>query len=216
MLAKNAQARGGQGAAQRGGALLAGLMFCRRCGRRMGVSYSGGCRSPTARYRCDAANMRHGAPKCISFSSFDVDAQVARQPIAIAQPGAVESAYRAWTNDGDGEDRALQALELQAEQARFEALRRTSIQRGRSGQSHRRSRARTEMECCARGGKLARDARRRPTGSAGSFIHACARAERLPISGARPRARVERGHNERCGKEAHRTRGHRTDLVRRR
>jgi DNA invertase Pin-like site-specific DNA recombinase len=121
MLAKNAQARGGHGAAQRGNALLAGLVFCRRCGGRMGVAYSG--TSPYGRYRCDAANMRSGAPKCISFSALDVDEQVARQLIAVVQPGAIEAARVAWEHDAAGHDRTLEALELQAEQARFEASR---------------------------------------------------------------------------------------------
>ena len=121
MLTKNAQARSGHGAARRGCALLAGLMFCRRCGLRMGVSYSGS--SPYGRYRCDAANMRHGATKCISFSTLDVDEHVARQLIAVVQPGAIEAARVAWEHDAAGNNRALEALELRAEQARFEASR---------------------------------------------------------------------------------------------
>lgn len=121
MLAKNAQARGGQGVARRGGALLAGLVFCRRCGHRMGVSYSG--TSPYGRYRCDAANMRHGAPKCISFGALDVDEHVARQLFAVVQPGAIEAARVGWEHDTAGNNQTLEALELQAEQARFEASR---------------------------------------------------------------------------------------------
>lgn len=121
MLAKNAQSRGGRGAARRGNALLAGLVFCSRCGSRMGVSYSGS--SPYGRYRCDAANSRSGAPKCISFGALDVDEHVARQLIAVVQPGAIEAARVAWERDAAGHDRALVALELQAEQARFKASR---------------------------------------------------------------------------------------------
>jgi DNA invertase Pin-like site-specific DNA recombinase len=121
MLAKNAQARGGHGAARRGNALLAGLVFCRRCGCRMGVSYSG--TSPNGRYRCDAANMRSGAPKCISFSARDVDEHVARQVIAVVQPGAIEAARAAWEDEVAGNNQTLEALEHQAEQARFEASR---------------------------------------------------------------------------------------------
>jgi len=121
MLARNAQARGGQGAARLGGALLAGLVFCRRCGCRMGVSYSGS--TPYGRYRCDAANMRRGAPKCISFSAMDVDEHVVRQLMAVVQPGAIEAARVAWEQDAVGKNRVLEALELQAEQARFEASR---------------------------------------------------------------------------------------------
>lgn len=121
MLAKNAQARGGHGVARGGGALLAGLLFCRRCGCRLGVAYSG--TSPYGRYRCDGANARHGAPKCISFSTLDVDEHVTRQLIAVVQPGAIEAARVAWERAAAGHDSTLEALELQAEQARFEASR---------------------------------------------------------------------------------------------
>jgi excisionase family DNA binding protein len=121
MLAKNTQARGGHGAARCGSALLAGLVFCRRCGSRMGVSYSGA--SPYGRYRCDAANLRRGAPKCISFSALDVDEHVARQLIAVVQPGAIKAARVAWEHEAAGHDQTLEALELQAEQARFKTSR---------------------------------------------------------------------------------------------
>lgn len=121
MLASNAQFRGGHGVARDGGALLAGLMFCRRCGVRMGTGYSG--TSPHGRYRCDAAHLRRGAPRCISFGALDVDEQMARQLIAVVQPGAIEAARAAWARDAAGESQMLQALALQAEQARFEASR---------------------------------------------------------------------------------------------
>lgn len=121
MLAKNAQARGGHGAARHGNAVLVALLFCRRCGRRMGVSYGG--TSPHGRYRCDAANTQHGAPQCIAFSALDVDQHVARQLLELVQPAAIEAARATWEHDAASDSRTLQALELQAEQARFEASR---------------------------------------------------------------------------------------------
>jgi excisionase family DNA binding protein len=121
MLTKNSQSRGSGGAAGRGNALFAGLIFCRRCGCRMGVSYGGN--TLYGRYRCDAAHQRRGAPKCISFSALDVDKHLARQLITVVQPGAIEAARIAWEHDAAGHDRALEALELEAEQARFQASR---------------------------------------------------------------------------------------------
>jgi excisionase family DNA binding protein len=121
MLARNAQARGGHGAARRGHALLVALVFCRRCGRRMGVSYGG--TSPHGRYRCDGANTQRGAPQCIAFSALDVDEHVARQLFEVLRPGAVEAAREAWEHGTAGDNQTLQALELQAEQVRFEASR---------------------------------------------------------------------------------------------
>ncbi len=121
MLASNAQARGGHGVARGGGALFAGLVFCRRCGVRMGTGYSG--KSPHGRYQCDAAHLRRGAARCISFGALDVDEQMVRQLIAVVQPGAIEAALAAWARDSADDSQMLQALALQAEQARFEASR---------------------------------------------------------------------------------------------
>jgi DNA invertase Pin-like site-specific DNA recombinase len=122
MLSKNAQNRGSQGATRRGGALLTGLVWCHRCGHRMGVNYSGNG-APTSRYTCDAANGRHGAPKCVSFSALDVDVHVAQQLVAVVQPGAIEAARSAGIHDAVVRDQALEALALQSEQALYQARR---------------------------------------------------------------------------------------------
>jgi DNA invertase Pin-like site-specific DNA recombinase len=122
LLSKNAQNRGSQGTARRGAALLSGLVWCRRCGHRMGVNYSGSS-ATISRYICDAANGRHGAPKCLSFSALDVDVHVAQQVVAVVQPGAIEAARRASLHDAVVQDQALEALELQAEQAHYQARR---------------------------------------------------------------------------------------------
>ena len=165
MLAKNAQARGGHGAARCGSALLAGLVFCRRCGSRMGVAYSGASRY--GRYRCDSANMRRGAPKCISFSALDVDEHVARQLIAVVQPGAIEAARVAWERDAAGHESDARGTRTAGGTGALRDLaRRTSVQRGRSGQSHGGARTGTAMERGARVGLLARAASRRCSGDA--------------------------------------------------
>jgi excisionase family DNA binding protein len=88
----------------------------------MGINYSG-TKASVARYTCDAANVRHGDPKCLSFSAVDVDPHVARQLLTVLQPGALEAARQAWAEEAGARDRALEALELQAAQARYQALR---------------------------------------------------------------------------------------------
>ncbi len=120
MLTKNAQNRGGHGAARRGSALLTGLVWCRRCGHRLGVNYSGSG-AAISRYTCDATNGRQGLPKCMSFSAVDVDAHVAQQLLAVVQPGAIEAARSTWINEAGARDQALEAIERQAEQAHYQA-----------------------------------------------------------------------------------------------
>lgn len=122
LLAKNAQNRGGHGAARRGSALLTGLVWCRRCGQRMRVNYSGTSLT-VRRYTCEAANGKCGAPKCLSFSAVDVDAEMERQLLAVVQPGAIEAARCAARTDSVTRDQALDALALQTEQARYQAQR---------------------------------------------------------------------------------------------
>jgi DNA invertase Pin-like site-specific DNA recombinase len=122
MLSKNAQGRGVQGAARSGSALLAGLVWCRRCGHRLGVNYSG-TKQSIRRYTCDERNARHGAPKCLSFSAIDVDAEIAKQLLAVVQPAAVEAACRASMEATGVRDHAIEAVELQLQQARYQAQR---------------------------------------------------------------------------------------------
>ena len=52
------------GAAREGRALLQGLMRCGRCGRRMGVGYSGRARTP--RYHCARGQQQYGTARCQS------------------------------------------------------------------------------------------------------------------------------------------------------
>ena len=76
-LAVNAYGKPGGAKSGRGGrALLAGLLSCGRCGRRLVVSYSG--RPPGQPvYRCDRPNQMLGLPRCFTFGGLRVDAAVA-------------------------------------------------------------------------------------------------------------------------------------------
>src|SRR6266478_5428508 len=68
LIADNAQMKGVmvKGAPREGRSLLAGLLRCKRCGRKLHVAYSGvGGKVP--RYSCRGAAINHGAGQCISF-----------------------------------------------------------------------------------------------------------------------------------------------------
>jgi len=49
--------------------LLAGLLRCGHCGRKMYVAYGG----KTGRYLCEGALVNHGTERCISFGGMRVD-----------------------------------------------------------------------------------------------------------------------------------------------
>jgi excisionase family DNA binding protein len=107
--------------AGRGGrALLSGLLRCRRCGRMLHVSYTGASRAEL-RYHCKGAHLNHGGEWCISFGGLRPDESVTNEVLHAISGNAVEAAIEA--AEQMREQRSLQrkALELEAEQARYES-----------------------------------------------------------------------------------------------
>ena len=94
-LAANAYRKAGGAKSGRGGrALLAGLLTCACCGRRLQVSYSG--RAPGRPvYRCDRPNQMLGLPRCLTFGGARVDAAVAAELLRALAPVAIEAALEA-------------------------------------------------------------------------------------------------------------------------
>ncbi len=119
-LAHNAFAKTGGVKSGRGGrALLAGLLTCGRCGRRIQVVYTG--KTPAPKYRCDRPNLALGLPRCMGFAAWRVDKAVACALIRAVEPLAVDAAREAeqMRRNQDAERRRIAQLELQ--QARYEA-----------------------------------------------------------------------------------------------
>ena len=122
LIADNANCRGlmARGAVRRGDALLAGLLRCGHCGRRLHVSYSGtdGC---CVRYSCRGAHINHGTQTCISFGGMRVDAAVSAEVLRLLSPLGIEAALAAVASrDAEIADTRQQA-ELALTQARYEA-----------------------------------------------------------------------------------------------
>ncbi len=72
MVAGNVPTGRHHGAPKHGEALLAGLIRCRRCGRKLTLRYTG-ARHGIPRYSCSRAWMDHGGPSCIAFGGLRVD-----------------------------------------------------------------------------------------------------------------------------------------------
>jgi len=120
MIADNAASRRGQtgGAAKKGPALLAGILRCRRCGRKLVVAYSGRSgRIP--RYCCQRGYLDATDPKCISFGGVDLDEAVSREVLRVVRPGAVEAAVVAAEDSNAADEAVIAALELDLRAARY-------------------------------------------------------------------------------------------------
>ena len=109
-----------RGAPKRGPALLAGLLRCGRCGRKLMVGYSGKNRS-VPRYQCHRARLDHLASKCISFGGLLVDKAVAKEVLEVARPCAIEAAGRAVSQAAARSGERLEALSMEREAARYAA-----------------------------------------------------------------------------------------------
>jgi len=112
-----------RGSLRRGEALLAGLLRCGHCGRKLHVGYSGST-GDVSRYFCRGAQLNHGtAGKCISFGALRIDRAVGAEVLHLLKPLGIEAALRAIEQQAVQDDSKRRHLELALEQARFEAAR---------------------------------------------------------------------------------------------
>lgn len=124
-IRQNANMKGlmkARGAARAGRSLVAGLLRCGRCGRKLHVHYgSQGGKVP--RYGCRGAHVNHGAGgmPCLAFGGLKIDAAIEREVLAAVEPAAVEAALRAAEESTAEVDQQRKAKELALEQARYEA-----------------------------------------------------------------------------------------------
>ena len=120
LIADNANGKGMmvRGAVRKGEALLAGLLRCGHCGRRLLVSYNG-TKGDVGRYNCDATRSNPGADPCISFGALRVDEAVGAEIVRLLQPLGVEAAVHAITECEHQSGEKQRQLEL----ARYEAAR---------------------------------------------------------------------------------------------
>jgi len=122
LIADNANSKGlmARGSVRRGDALLAGLLRCGHCGRRLHVSYSGTV-GFCVRYHCRGAHINHGTARCISFGGLRVDAAVSAELLRVLAPLGIEAALRALdARAADSSEVHRQAV-LALTQARYEA-----------------------------------------------------------------------------------------------
>jgi len=108
------------GAPKHGEALLAGLIRCRRCGRKLTLRYSG-MQHRIPRYSCSRGWMDNGEPRCIAFGGLRVDDAIEAALLGVVSPGAVAAATAAATQASERRDQVRDALLRDLEAARYAA-----------------------------------------------------------------------------------------------
>jgi hypothetical protein len=110
------------GVPRKGHALLQGIAVCGRCGRRMGLHYSGP-QGDYPVYRCTADQAWEGRPRCQELRGLQVDAAIERVLLEALAPDQIDLAVAA-VGQLEAEARLLeQQWSLKRERARYEAER---------------------------------------------------------------------------------------------
>jgi excisionase family DNA binding protein len=120
-LAANAYGKAGGAKSGRGGrALLAGLLGCARCGRRLAVAYTGKAPGRPV-YRCDRPNLMLGLPRCLTFGGPRIERAVAAELVRVLEPMAMEATLEAERMQVERQAERHRLAELDLQQARYEA-----------------------------------------------------------------------------------------------
>lgn len=108
------------GAPKHGDALLAGLIRCRRCGRKLTVRYTG-TKHNIPRYSCWRGWLDNGEPRCIAFGGLQVDDAIGAALLQVVEPGAIAAAVNAEKEACQRRDQVRDALQRDLEAARYAA-----------------------------------------------------------------------------------------------
>ena len=120
MISSNVPTSRHHGAPKHGDALLAGLIRCRRCGRKLTLRYSG-TQHQIPRYSCSRGWMDNAEPRCIAFGGLRVDDAIEDAVLSVVGPGAIAAAATAENEAGHRRDQVREALNRDLEAARYAA-----------------------------------------------------------------------------------------------
>jgi DNA invertase Pin-like site-specific DNA recombinase len=120
MVSSNVPTSRHHGAPKHGDALLAGLIRCRRCGRKLTLRYSG-MKHHIPRYSCSRGWMDNAEPRCIAFGGLRVDDAIEEALLSVVSPGAIAAATAAEEEADQRRDRVREAFGRDLEAARYAA-----------------------------------------------------------------------------------------------
>ncbi|HTO59613.1 MAG TPA: recombinase family protein [Bradyrhizobium sp.] len=120
MISNNVPTSRHHGAPKHGDALLAGLLRCRRCGRKLVACYTG-TKHNIPRYACRRGRLDTGEPNCIAFGGLRIDDAIAAALLQVVEPGAIAAAVAAQAKAVDRQDQVRVTLLRDLEAARYAA-----------------------------------------------------------------------------------------------
>lgn len=120
MVSDNVPTGRHHGAPKHGDALLAGLVRCCRCGRKLTVRYTG-TKHNIPRYSCWRGLLDNGEPRCIAFGGLRVDDAIEEALLRVVEPGAIAAAVEAEAQAASRRDQVRDALVRDLEAARYSA-----------------------------------------------------------------------------------------------
>jgi DNA invertase Pin-like site-specific DNA recombinase len=120
MVSDNMPTSRHHGAPKHGDALLAGLVRCQHCGRKLTVRYTG-MKHNIPRYACHRGLLDNGEPRCIAFGGLRVDDAIEAAVLKVVEPGAVAAAIAAEAELSQQRDQVREALGRDLEAARYAA-----------------------------------------------------------------------------------------------
>ena len=120
MVSDNVPTGRHHGAPKHGDAVLAGLLRCRRCGRKLTVRYTGTTHA-IPRYSCWRGLLDNGEPRCIAFGGLRVDDAIEEALLGVVEPGAIAAAVEAEAQAVSRRDQVRDALLRDLEAARYAA-----------------------------------------------------------------------------------------------
>ena len=128
----------GSGAVKKGPGILSSLLRCRRCGRKLSITYTGRLHN-VGRYVCVRGANDNGEPRCINFGGGPLDDAIGREVLRVVEPGAVAAARRIESEGSRQYDDVSASLGLSLKEARYQADR---ARRDRVARRHRDRRQR--------------------------------------------------------------------------
>ena len=105
-----------RGAPRDGELLLAGLLRCGHCGRKLHVHYGG----RLGRYNCYGALANQGTERCITVSGVAIEAAVTKDVLRLLRPIGSEAALAAIEAQSNVKTATDRQLELSLQQARYD------------------------------------------------------------------------------------------------